>query len=204
MENVIKEILLVNFKFKAAITNVYYFPWESDLLLLTYNDFLHEIEIKTGISDWKRDLSKKLIKHKLLNKGSTYNTLPYFSVACPKDTIQLSDVPENYGLFWVDIDHHNYTILREPTQISDVKVNYELFLNKYIKRKTDLFTAFFDLKKRFDKLSKISDKKPFHWLVKDLDGQIYIQTEDSLLPLTEFQISNLKLDFENIPMLDDF
>lgn len=66
------------------------------------------LEAKATRADYIRD--KKLMD---LDK-SYYKHCNYFYIICPKDVLQLDDVPKEYGLLWVDLDTLEIEIKRNP------------------------------------------------------------------------------------------
>ena len=66
------------------------------------------LEAKATRADYMRD--KKLMD---LDK-SYYKHCNYFYIICPKDVLQLDDVPKEYGLLWVDLDTLEIEIKRNP------------------------------------------------------------------------------------------
>lgn len=131
-------------RFEWVIPNSYY-VWrcEADLLCLTKASYLYEYEIKVTKQDFKNDTNKKvqLTRHyfKEYNIKSPTRTLTqkkmfwldegclppnYFSYIVPEGLIEVEDVPEFAGLYYIN----NRGLLREikkPTQLHSRKVTLE-------------------------------------------------------------------------------
>ena len=91
------------------------------------------IEIKATRADYIRD--KKLLDL----DSSYYKHCHYFYIMCPKDIIQLDDVPKEYGLIWVDFENENEIIIkRSPKKYtSRLKTMYDTSLKNTVKSNTN-------------------------------------------------------------------
>jgi hypothetical protein len=47
-----------DWEINACFPNTHLFDWESDLLVVSKNGYLTEVEVKNGLADWKADLGK--------------------------------------------------------------------------------------------------------------------------------------------------
>jgi hypothetical protein len=92
-----------------------FLPWEADILMLTPNCFLDEIEIKISLSDLRRDKTKH--KHKLLENDKCIYLLRNFYYALPEsiyNRASLDDFPEKAGIIIIS-DTHMPRIIKNPT-----------------------------------------------------------------------------------------
>lgn len=84
------------------------FDWEIDLLSVGKSGYTYEFEIKISRGDFLKD--KKKSKWQLLTwKKKTPN---YMSYVCPDGLIQLSEIPEYFGLYYYSNGEINE--VREP------------------------------------------------------------------------------------------
>lgn len=93
-------------------------------------------EAKATRADYIRD--KKLFNI----DESYYYHCHYFYIICPRETIQLEDVPKEYGLLWVDFENDNeIEIMRKPTKNNKrLKTMFDTTYKNSIKTVTnDLF-----------------------------------------------------------------
>ena len=90
------------------------------------------LEAKATRADYIRD--KKLLD---LDK-SYYKHCNYFYIICPKDVLQLDDVPKEYGLLWVDLDTLEIEIKRSPRKYTGrLKTMFNTSLKNCIKTITN-------------------------------------------------------------------
>ncbi len=90
------------------------------------------MEAKATKADYVRD--KKLLD---LDK-SYYKHCHYFYIICPKDIIQLSDVPKEYGLLWVNMDTLEIEIKRSPKKYTGrLKTMFDTSLKNTIRSNTN-------------------------------------------------------------------
>ena len=83
---------------KYYIPNVYLYSWESDMISVTKAGYVYESEIKTSVSDFKKDF-EKLIKHYIFVTNEQFMGFPnYFYYVCPEGLLKLEDIPEYAGL----------------------------------------------------------------------------------------------------------
>ncbi len=98
MQAILMRWLLNDKHHEIAVTNsTVLFPWEADLASVTRAGYVHEIEIKISVADFRKDADKRM-KHRTLQFPQTYNhdSVPnYFWYATPQD-IEI-DVPEYAG-----------------------------------------------------------------------------------------------------------
>ena len=83
--------------------NVFLYGWESDLIGVTGVGFVHEYEIKISKADFKQDAKK----HKHWNLKSGFNSCNYFWYVCPKDMIDITEVPDHTGLIYIVPNKYN-------------------------------------------------------------------------------------------------
>lgn len=81
------------------VTNTKALGAEADLVGVTAGRFVTEYEIKRFHSDFKADFNKKA-KHRLLKEGK--HPANYFYFVCPSGLIQSHEVPDYYGLIWIE------------------------------------------------------------------------------------------------------
>lgn len=90
------------------------------------------IEVKASKADYTRD--KKLLDPDL----SYYKHCHYFYIMCPEDIIQLTDVPKEYGLLWVNLETNQITIKRNPTKYTGrLKTLFDTSLKNAVKANTN-------------------------------------------------------------------
>ena len=91
------------------------------------------IEVKVTKKDLLRD--KKLFD---INK-TYFNHCHYCYIMCPKNVIELSDLPYGYGLLWVD-ELVNIDVVKKPTKYSGkLKTMFETTAKLASKKITNLF-----------------------------------------------------------------
>jgi len=83
----------------VMIPNVFYFYWESDILMVTRSRCVHEYEIKLTMSDFRADF-KKSYRH-LCMKERTAKYPAHLWYVCPPNVIPVDEVPEYAGLAYV-------------------------------------------------------------------------------------------------------
>jgi len=82
---------------------------EADLISITRAHLVHEVEIKTSVSDFRREFETKEDKHEILQAGGvkdypyggTYYYSNYFWFAAPDGLLSVDDVPDYAGLITV-------------------------------------------------------------------------------------------------------
>lgn len=77
---------------------------EADILAITRSLIVTEVEVKISRADYKADFKKDFKHEQLKNRisGSRLSIPQRFCYACPKDMINVFEVPEYAGLLWVD------------------------------------------------------------------------------------------------------
>ncbi len=76
----------------------------ADILSLSYNDRVTIVELKTCKEDFTRDSKWK--------KYMDYCDYMWFM--CPTGVIAITDLPQNVGLIWVDLESKRFSIKRSP------------------------------------------------------------------------------------------
>jgi hypothetical protein len=102
----------------VMIPNVFYFYWESDVLMITRSRCIHEYEIKLTMSDFRADF-KKTYRHFCM-KERTAKYPAHFWYVCPPDVIPVDEVPEYAGLAYV-VPYHGIYALDFPYTLSKIK-----------------------------------------------------------------------------------
>jgi len=89
------------------------------------------IECKATFEDFKRDI-------KLMNiEKSYYKHCHYFYIFCPEGIINLSDIPKEYGLLWLD-NYENVKIIRTPKKYTGrLKTQYKTSLKNSCRANTN-------------------------------------------------------------------
>ena len=114
--------------YPIVVPNIYLFNWESDLIYLSGANYVTEWEIKISRADYKADFNKKF-KHKVLSGKINYSRPVEFYYACPVNMIDISEVPDYAGLYYIrDFQgkHVAEEIKKAPRfkyKISDKQVN---------------------------------------------------------------------------------
>jgi len=114
-----------------AFKNIYYFLWESDLLVITKSGYVWEIEVKVSKSDYKADFKKRIstlrYKHDLMKKGIQGANRFYF--AAPAGLIKPEELPPYCGLIEAPFFH---TVKKAPILHKKNVINYKaLFHTTY-------------------------------------------------------------------------
>jgi len=99
-------------KYDYIISNVYFFPNESDVLLIRKSGITIDVEIKVSIQDFKCDLLKPRHQH-LLDRNKEF-IANHFYFACPEGVIPLELIPEYAGLYYVCKNGRIKTIKTAP------------------------------------------------------------------------------------------
>jgi len=103
---------------KIAIENIYYWPWECDVLALTKSQYLYEYEVKISRSDFMADF-KKTEKHRETSNGQGAN---YFYYVTPEGLVKSDEVPEHAGLK-VKTKWGNLRTVKKAPMLHNEKVN---------------------------------------------------------------------------------
>lgn len=82
---------------KVSISNVYYYEWESDFLIIDLDNQVTEFEIKVSKWDYLAD-AKKYAKHEALARLDIDRIPNRFYYAVDKKTAESIEVPEYAGL----------------------------------------------------------------------------------------------------------
>lgn len=102
-----------------SLPNIWYFRWESDVLVINDSDYILEIEIKVSRSDFLADFKKNVTaifrnadlgqkvenmpKHDfLLDNRSTKKPNKFF-YAAPERMLSIEDIPKHCG--WIEIGY---------------------------------------------------------------------------------------------------
>lgn len=87
--------LLWHFDWQAnpCFWNSHLLHWESDFLKISKSGYLHEVEIKTDIQDWRSDHLKD--KFSVLHHDRYWKWLRHFSYAVPADLLDKHGIPDN-------------------------------------------------------------------------------------------------------------
>ena len=99
-------------KYDYIISNVYFFPNESDVLLIRKSGMITSCEIKISRSDFKVDF-KKPWHQNLLNRDKE-NITNYFYYICTENLIRLDECPKYAGLYYVCKNGRIKTIKTAP------------------------------------------------------------------------------------------
>lgn len=109
---------------KLMCPNIYlYNGFEADMLRITKNYYRYEYEIKCTRSDFKNEFKNKHRKHKWMAAGGTSGP-NYYSFACPYGMIEKEELPEKYGLVYVDMSAHGWLschIVKRPSLLHKEK-----------------------------------------------------------------------------------
>lgn len=93
----------------------------------------HLLEAKTSRSDFKADAKKLFRAHPHQGVGN------FRSYICPKDLIKPEELPEKWGLIYVDPDTKKYRTIVWPTQQEARIVNENALLVSVVRRMIDGF-----------------------------------------------------------------
>lgn len=108
---------------KYEMFSKFVYDWESDYLAITKSGYAYECEIKISRADFFND-SKKTAKHLILESDILNRQRPnYFYYAVPKDLIKPEEVPNGYGLIY--IESWNVTIVKQADKIHKEKVDID-------------------------------------------------------------------------------
>ena len=108
---------------KYEMFSKFVYDWESDYLAITKSGYAYECEIKISRADFFND-SKKTAKHLILESDILNRQRPnYFYYAVPKDLIKPEEVPNGYGLIY--IEPWNVTIVKQADKIHKDKVDID-------------------------------------------------------------------------------
>ncbi len=132
------------FSSNYVFPNIYYFAWESDLLIITRSGYVWEIEVKVSKSDYKADFNKRLpyfiegnsYKHNILSnkKGNIPNR---FYFAAPAGIIDTKTLPKYCGLIEYNVMHR--IVKQAPILHRNDVINYKLLFERMYWRHHDLW-----------------------------------------------------------------
>ena len=91
--------------------------WESDIIAISKFGYIHEFEIKSSISDYKRDFKKR--KHQFLGFDGPARFI-YALSGDLWDKAKEIDIPEKAGLYLVHVNQ--IQIIKKPPLLRNVKV----------------------------------------------------------------------------------
>lgn len=103
--------------------NIYFGPWEADLLEITRAGYLYEYEIKISRHDYRKEKSGKGRKYDDLISGRRVN---YFSYIVPEGLVDPEEIPDWAGLIyargypervWIGRDKNGGDLFEERTSI---------------------------------------------------------------------------------------
>ena len=97
-------------KYPFQLPRSFIYDWESDYWAMDKNGITREYEIKTSLSDFRKDAKKP--KHSVL--GTTGPN--YFYYVCPKDMIKVEWINKKYGLIYV-WDSGMIEIVKRPLKL---------------------------------------------------------------------------------------
>ena len=108
--------LFNNYNYK--LFNAFVFDWECDFFAISTSNYIIEIEIKIDRSDFKNDFKKTIwfgngpvLKHDYLADSNITYKPNKFYYACPDGLIKPDEIPENYGLIY--IQNHKRDIVKQ-------------------------------------------------------------------------------------------
>ena len=111
------------------------------------------IEIKSTRSDFIRD--KKLFEE----KTTYFYHSHYCYIMCPKNIINIDDIPYGYGLLWVD-EYENIIIIKRPIKNKQkLKTMFETTLKNTAKKLTNLLLFSKENKEHKDETDGFFDKR---------------------------------------------
>lgn len=100
---------------------------EMDVVSISKSSMVYEFEVKVSRSDFKADAKKRKWEH--YDEPSNQRIAPnYFSYVCPKDLIQISEIPKYAGLYYY-LDGEILQI-RKPKRMHKVECNKREALEK--------------------------------------------------------------------------
>lgn len=106
---------------------------EIDVLSVSSSGMLYEFEVKISRSDFLSDKKKKKHNYYFYHPNNSPN---YFSYVCPKDLIQLNEINESFGLYYVN--NRELIEIRKPKirhrNIYDIKRIMEKVCRVYAER----------------------------------------------------------------------
>lgn len=92
--------------FPLMVPNIYLWHWESDVLLMSRNNYATEFEIKLTHSDFLAD-AKKQSKHWRLGNGELDGPTEFY-YCCPEGIISVDELPDYAGLMYVALDKYRH------------------------------------------------------------------------------------------------
>jgi len=137
-----------------AFKNIYYFNWESDLLVITKSGYVWEIEVKISRSDFKADFNKripgKLINGKIITyKHEAIKTGIYgpnrFYFAAPAGLIKPEELPSYCGLIE---DPFFHTAKKAPIIHKRDVINYKALFHTTYWRHHRVYNELINTKRR--------------------------------------------------------
>ena len=163
-------IYFINYEYK--LFNAFVFNWESDFFAISKSGYSIEVEVKISKADFKIDAEKRCFswmygtkdikKHDHI-KGDETNKPNKFAYACPPNIIELSDIDQNYGLYWI-LENGSVVVKREPKflhkeKMLENKKYLKILLDKFyfrnIKLRADLKYSEYDLNYGQEKMTLI-------------------------------------------------
>jgi len=138
---------------RYSIANIYYYRWESDIIVITESDYIWEIEIKISRSDFFADYKKKtpvfrksgdffvpvqtISKHEAIEKKLV--KIPNrFYFATPGGLVDKSELPEHAGLIEI-ISGGIYETKKAPLLHREKEINYEKLFQVMYYRHNQLY-----------------------------------------------------------------
>lgn len=86
---------------------------------------IRTIEVKVSKQDLKRDIN-------LFNDYSYTNFCHYSYILCPQNIIQKDEIPEKYGLLWID-EYNKIKVIKNPIKSEKLNIKYETTLRRTCK-----------------------------------------------------------------------
>jgi len=127
----IQQILYNTFAQHIIVVNSFIFDgrFETDFAYVTDSGFGYEIEIKRSVGDFRNDFNKathwKRYKHKYIQAGRGRQN--YFSFCFESKELAeacLSEVPKQYGVYFVSKGQVYSWALRNPTRLHSRKMDW--------------------------------------------------------------------------------
>ncbi len=119
-----------DFEKEIILSNYFHSDWEADILIIDFDGFSHEIEIKLSKSDFKNDFKKSYINAKTGEKFLKHDKIccgdypcNSFSFLLPMGMIEHSAIPEHCGIieFYHNVDNWEteFYLIRQPKKVHE-------------------------------------------------------------------------------------